>query len=126
MYSFKTTNVNMCALHEVRDVPRPQIARFGHMNSRSVAEVAKSWLLEVEDIVLNPLANTVLALDGVPGALVSLHPGATLRNKANRRRLSQSFELRDRGCSSSVGGVTHSVLRFWIKHTENISRYESL
>lgn len=83
-----------------------------------MAEVAKSRLLEVEDIVLDSMANAVLALDGVAGGLVSLHPGATLWDEAERCRLSQSFELRDGGCSSSDGGVIDLLLRFWIKHTE--------
>lgn len=41
----------------------------------SVAEVAMSWLLEVEGLVLDTLASTVLALDGVTGHLVSLCTG---------------------------------------------------
>lgn len=73
--------------------------------------------------MLDSLANAVLTLDGVAGGLVSLHPGATLRDW---RRLSQSFELRDGGCSSSDGGVTDLLLRFWIKHTENTSRFVSV
>lgn len=96
------------------------------MTSRSVAEVAKAWLLEVEDIVLDSLANAVLTLDGVPGGLVSLHPGATLWDEAERRRLSQGFELSDGGCCSSAVGLTDLVLRFWIKHTENSGRYVSV
>lgn len=73
--------------------------------------------------MLDSLANAVLTLDGVAGGLVSLHPGATLRDEAEWRRLSQSFELRDGGCSSSDGGVTDLLLRFCIKHTENTSRF---
>lgn len=98
-------------------------ARFGHLTLHSVAEVAKSRLLEVKDVVLDSLANAVLALDGVSGGVVSLHPAATLRAEAERRRLSQSFELRDRGCSSPTGGASRLVLRFWIKRTKNTSMY---
>lgn len=99
--------------------PPPPFSRFGHLIQRSVAEVAKSRLLEVKDVVLDSLANAVLPLDGVSGGVVSLHPAATLWDEGERRRLSQSFELRDGGCSRPTRGASCLVLRLWIKRTEH-------
>lgn len=76
--------------------------------------------------MLESLANAVVTLDGVSGGLVSLHPGATLWDEAQRCRLSHSFKLRDGGCSSSAGGVTDLALRLCIKHTAKTSRYVSM
>lgn len=102
--------------------PPLQMARFGHMTRRSVAEVAKSRLLEVEDVVLESVANAVLALDGVPAGVVSLQPGAPPGGDAGRRSLSQSFELRDGSYSSSSSrGASRLVWRFWIEQAENTS-----
>lgn len=44
----------------------------------SVAEVAMSWLLEVEGVMLDSLANAVLALNGITGHVVSVSPGLSL------------------------------------------------
>lgn len=43
-----------------------------------MAEVAVSRLLEVEGVVLDRLANAVLALNGVAGGVVSVCPGLSL------------------------------------------------
>lgn len=87
---------------------------FGRTIRSSVAEVAKSRLLEVEDVVLDSLANAVLPLDGVTGRVVSLHPGPRLVDAGELRRFGQSFKLRGRGCGCSTGGASCLVLGFWI------------
>lgn len=45
-----------------------------------MAEVALSWLLEVEKVLLDSLANTVLPLDGITSHVVSVCPGPGFLN----------------------------------------------
>lgn len=56
------------------------VSMCGRRARASVAEVAMSWLLEVEKVMLDSLANTVLALDGVTSHVVSVRPGPSLLN----------------------------------------------
>ena len=70
-----------------------------------VAEVAMPWLLEVEGVLLDSLVNTVLALDGVTGHVVSLGPGFGLLDAGYLRDLCQDFWLRKRARDVSTAAA---------------------
>lgn len=69
-----------CLLQPVFNKYMMSVVRSFVVVQPSVAEVAQSWLLKVEGVMLNTLANTVLALDGITGHVVSVCPSLILLN----------------------------------------------
>lgn len=73
-----------------------------------------SRLLEVEEVMLDSLANTVLALDGVTSHVVSVCPWLSLLDAGERCHFSQSFRLSNRAGDRSTGGASALICGFWI------------
>lgn len=80
-------------------------------------------LVQVEGLVLDSMANAILALDGVTGEAVSLSPGFCFLHTGTLSRFCESFRLMEStrdGTTCSVTSLNRSLWRHLTEERQNI------